>query len=404
MHRKNFTPLFIIVLVIFGALTGYNYFFTPFADREFADQSQGILEEQQPTPAEQLQLAEQAVADEVERQFEQLSPSDLVFQTIAAPLVLDATDSAETAQNDWGEQYGFFTIFGSNLPADRVAATTALLEENQVVQSWFAVDHEGGSVQRLSGVGFTRLPSWEVLCQSISDTERDTLLETSAAELRSVGIDIVFAPMLDVAEQNSVLQDRVCGADQREVARLGLVFSRAFERAGVQTTLKHFPGIGKTTKDTHTNFDSVALEYEDTLAFRAVLDESRKHAVMVAHVGIANQDAYVPCSLSGACISQLTTAYPEVLVVSDALDMSAARYSVQNPSTPKSLEVVSQEAIIAGNHVLVFGRAVTPAEIAAVHAVLLDRYTTDAVFSQKIDAAAKKVLRYKVEHAYDANR
>ncbi len=89
------------------------------------------------------------------------------------------------------------------------------------------VDHEGGSVQRLNGEGFTILPSWKRMCNQTAEL-RQSSLASSAAELAAVGIDVVLAPVVDVSHSNIVLRDRVLMAAQLLLPQLLVILSRLF--------------------------------------------------------------------------------------------------------------------------------------------------------------------------------
>jgi len=156
------------------------------------------------------------------------------------------------------------------------------------------VDQEGGRVQRFRD-GFTRLPPvsvFGVIYQHDLEEGR-VLAETAgflmAAELRTVDVDLSFAPVLDVESGISeIIGDRAFGTEPGAVADLGLVFARGMRRAGMAAVGKHFPGHGGVAADSHLTqpVDTrplAQLEPRDLLPFKRLIEEGLE-AVMCAHV------------------------------------------------------------------------------------------------------------------------
>jgi beta-N-acetylhexosaminidase len=285
---------------------------------------------------------------------------------------------------------GGVTIFGSQLGYQETTQAILDLKQQIPLHPIFAVDHEGGSVQRLSGEGFTQLPSWREQCALEYDQAQE-LWQQSALELSQVGISMILAPMVDFAKANAVLGSRICSGDTQTVLKYGLGFSDTFFAAGIQPVFKHFPGIGKTKLDLHTNFDTVQVGVEEAKLYQAIVDSPKKYttAVMVSHVGVKNQFADIPCSLSDACINELKSVEPKVLVLSDALEMKSA--TNEGRTLVKTIEL----AIRAGNHVLVFGPKVSIFELSDTTQQLVAIYDDSTIFRTAVDRAVTRVLEYK---------
>jgi beta-N-acetylhexosaminidase len=285
---------------------------------------------------------------------------------------------------------GGVTIFGSQLGYQETTQAILDLKQQIPLHPIFAVDHEGGSVQRLSGEGFTQLPSWREQCALEYDQAQE-LWQQSALELSQVGVSMILAPMVDFAKANAVLGSRICSGDTQTVLKYGLGFSDTFFAAGIQPVFKHFPGIGKTKLDLHTNFDTVQVGVEEAKLYQAIVDSPKKYttAVMVSHVGVKNQFADIPCSLSDACINELKSVEPKVLVLSDALEMKSA--TNEGRTLVKTIEL----AIRAGNHVLVFGPKVSIFELSDTTQQLVAIYDDSTIFRTAVDRAVTRVLEYK---------
>jgi beta-N-acetylhexosaminidase len=177
------------------------------------------------------------------------------------------------------------------------AQVAALVADIHAVRSpplLVAVDHEGGRVQRFRE-GFTVLPAaaryGELYGRS---AERGLqLAETAgwlmAAELRAVGVDFSFAPVLDLNRGVSrVIGDRAFHRRPEVVAELARAFMRGMQRAGMAAVGKHFPGHGSVEADSHDSLPVDPRPYADIQAEDLVAFERMVHfglpAIMPAHV------------------------------------------------------------------------------------------------------------------------
>jgi beta-N-acetylhexosaminidase len=162
-----------------------------------------------------------------------------------------------------------------------------------------AVDHEGGRVQRFRK-DFTVMPSMRLIGHQY---DIDPVLGRElarqcgwlmAAELRAVGIDISFAPVVDLDYgASTVIGDRAFHADARVVAELAIAFAHGMRDAGMAATAKHFPGHGAVVADSHVAMpvDKRALVDmdNDIYPYRRLIDNGIP-AVMMAHVVYAQVD------------------------------------------------------------------------------------------------------------------
>lgn len=382
-----------VILFLLAILTGYNYFFQPFTNLNPSSVEVEVTPPPSPTP--ELSAAEKIL--------QQLTPEQKVAQVLALPLtVTDLNDSSSSASIslEFIHQFnpGTITLFGNSIStasAETVTAAIDQLTEQELITPLIAVDHEGGTVQRLRGTGYTRLLSWQQLCL-LDSAERQSLLETSAQELKASGIDIVFAPVLDYGV-NSVLGSRICSDNPDEALASTKQYISIFRQNSILPVVKHFPGIGKTTQDLHTQFDRVLITDQDAQLYLDILDAFSNIGVMVTHVGVENQYQDIPCSLSKVCVDQITKQYPQVIVFSDALEMKSAAY---NPTgeDPKEIYQIAKEAIQAGDEVLVFGEKITSVQLEGMIVYLANTYKTDSTFAQQVDQAVLKLIDYKQQH------
>ena len=169
-----------------------------------------------------------------------------------------------------------------------------------------AVDHEGGRVQRFR-TGFSRLPPARRLGQ-LFDTDHAAGLTGArtmgwlmAAELRALGVDLSFAPTVDLDYGlNEAIGDRALHATADITAQLAVSYMLGMRDAGMAATAKHFPGHGAVIADSHVSLPVDRREYADLDAdltpYRRLIANGLP-GVMVAHILFPAMDA-APASLS----------------------------------------------------------------------------------------------------------
>ncbi len=215
-----------------------------------------------------------------------------------------------------------------------------------------AVDHAGGRVNRLPPP-FTAFPPARAIGRLDSERLAFATGHAIGDELAGVGIDIDFAPVLDVLThpRNRVIGDRAYGSAPEVVARLGLAFARGLLAAGVIPCGKHFPGHGGTRGDSHVVLPRVTRTRRDL--WRVDLVPFRRAAaaglpcIMTAHVLYPHLDPRAPASLSVPILTGLLRRGLGFrgLVVSDDLQMGAVADRV-------SPEEAAVRAVAAGNDLL----------------------------------------------------
>jgi beta-N-acetylhexosaminidase len=176
----------------------------------------------------------------------------------------------------------------------QVSALTAALRALRDPPLVIGVDQEGGRVQRFRH-GFTLLPPLGTIGDVYTRDQRAGLALAAdcawlmARELRAVGVDFSFAPVLDLRTRvSSVIGDRAFHAKPQAVARLAQAYCASLRECGVAGIGKHFPGHGSVAADSHHELpidrrDYADLEQHDLLPFR-VLIAAGIEALMTAHV------------------------------------------------------------------------------------------------------------------------
>lgn len=258
---------------------------------------------------------------------------------------------------------------------------------------FIAVDQEGGVVQRLRD-GFTRIPPMRAVGQLCDPVLTFRLGDLVGRELRAVGVDVNFAPVLDVDTnaENPVIGNRAFSRQAPVVAQLGVAFARGLEAAGVASCGKHFPGHGDTSHDSH--YDLPRLEHDmerlravELAPFRAWA-EAGLASMMTAHVVFAALDREHPATLSPKVLRDLLRG--EIgyggLVFSDDLEMKA----IADHYGPGEAALLGLRAGV-DNFLCCHTEAVAETFIEAVARAAEENGTDE----QKVEVARRQVARFR---------
>lgn len=174
-----------------------------------------------------------------------------------------------------------------------------------------SVDEEGGRVSRLSTL-IGQQPSARVLAQTRTVDEVYAIALERGKAMRKLGITVDFAPVVDVTEapDDTVIGDRSFGSDPAKVTDYAGAYARGLRDAGLLPVLKHFPGHGHGSGDSHTGGvvtpPLADLQGNDLVPYRTLVTAGRV-AVMIGHLQVPGLTGTDPASLSPAAINLLRT-------------------------------------------------------------------------------------------------
>lgn len=234
------------------------------------------------------------------------------------------------------KQVGGVILFARNYESP--AQIKALIEDIHQLRTprlIVAVDHEGGRVQRFRE-GFQKIPAMRVFGELFDENETQALKATEqvawlvASELLYYGVDLSFAPVLDIGDPVSdVIGDRAFHKDPKKITRLANAWVRGMQQAGMEAVGKHFPGHGSVKGDSHhvMPYDSRSFEkisHLDLVPFQQVI-KTHLSGIMMAHV-IYEQVDEQPAGFSNFWIQQCLRQQLgfEGVVFSDDLSMAGA--------------------------------------------------------------------------------
>ncbi|MCI8526304.1 MAG: glycoside hydrolase family 3 protein [Oscillospiraceae bacterium] len=276
--------------------------------------------------------------------------------------------------------------------------TAEMLQNSQSyskIPLFLAVDEEGGRVSRLGSnpsMGVTAFPPMA----SYSDPEE--VYEVGATlgrELRELGFNLNFAPVADVATnpENTEIGDRAFSSDPGTAAELVASAVRGMEDNGLLSTLKHFPGHGGTTADTHdglavTQRTLAEMEAAEFLPFRAGI-EAGAPVVMVGHLSVPQlQGDHTPADLSRTVVTDILRGELgfDGLIVTDAQDMGA----ITQMYTSAGAAVAALEAGV--------DMILMPADLTEAVEGVLAAVTSGRLTESRITESVTRILALKYEY------
>ncbi|MGW4364648.1 glycoside hydrolase family 3 N-terminal domain-containing protein [Nocardia takedensis] len=230
-------------------------------------------------------------------------------QKLAQLLTVGVTGGADALETVQSEQVGGIFVGGWT---DKTMLTDGELDRIQtaaIVPMMVTIDEEGGRVSRVGDLIGTA-PSARVTAQTMTPEEFYEATVTRGRKLKALGVTVDFAPDVDVSDQpdNSVIGDRSFSDDPQVVTRYADAYIRAMNEIGLGSVMKHFPGHGSGSGDSHTGAVRTPpldqLQTVDLVPFRELIGSGA--AVMVGHLDVPGLTApEVPASISPAAMSLL---------------------------------------------------------------------------------------------------
>ena len=282
----------------------------------------------------------------------------------------------------------------------QLRALTASLQRRSAIPLFIAIDQEGGKVNRLKPkFGFPGSVSQKILGRIGSADTARAAGERTGHILADAGITVNFAPVLDLESNpdNPVIAklERSFSPDPRAVTKLGGAMLDGMHSRGILCAIKHFPGHGSSSGDTHTGFVDVTSTWthRELEPFAAIIREQRCDMVMTAHIVNRRLDPDLPSTLSRKVITSLLrdSLGFQGVVVSDDLQMKAI-------TDEYGFEDALRRAVDAGVDILLFGNnaGVFDAEVASkAVATLRALVTSGAITEHRIDESFRRVMALK---------
>lgn len=298
---------------------------------------------------------------------------------------------------------GGVILFGMNLGKRKeIRALTAGLQEEaknlNLPPLFISIDQEGGRVVRVDK-GVTTFPGAMAINQTKNPNFAYNVGFITSYELNRIGINLLLAPVLDINNNpdNPVINTRSFGMDLESVNDLALPYERGARIGGALPVIKHFPGHGDTSVDSHLGLPVIEKTEEELSKFefvpfqKAIADGAR--AVMSAHIVYPNLDKKYPSTLSKKLLTELLRKKLKFdgMVMTDAMEMDAISKNFQNEKT-------GTLAILAGADIILltsWGKTTTFYYNMILESLKNKEFEVDGV--NLLDEAIKRQIANKIE-------
>ena len=265
-----------------------------------------------------------------------------------------------------------------------------------------AIDQEGGKVNRLKDkYGFTKSITAQEMGKGKTLDSVQFYAEATAATLAGLGINVNFAPVVDVAvnPNNPVIvkNGRSFSSNPDSVAMFAAEFIKPHRKFGVITVLKHFPGHGSSLEDTHLGMADVTKTWTpaELIPYQRLLASGNVDAIMSAHIVNKQLDPKgYPGTLSRRMIDSLLRKeyHFDGVVFSDDMQMQAI-------TKEYGLEEAIKLAINAGVDIFCFSNNIQGSEertITKVHAIIRSLVMSGQVSQDRIGESFDRIMKLKV--------
>lgn len=257
---------------------------------------------------------------------------------------------------------------------------------------FLAVDEEGGSVSRVAKAGLgTKVDAAQTIGATGDANNAYQAGNTIGGYLSNLGFNLDFAPVADISSvENSALGDRAYGSDPAAVSNFVTSMMQGIQDKKVTACLKHFPGIGSSTQDTHNGMATTERTLEEFRAneftvFQAGIDAGA-NMVMVGHLSApALTGDNTPCSLSSAVITDILRNEMNFkgVIISDALNMSA----ITEYYTPDQAAIL---ALRAGCDMILM-----PENFETAYNGVLEAVQNGTISEERINDSLRRIYRIK---------
>ena len=324
MNYKKYTAVLLSIMTL--ALPGCGLIKNKVVDNP--EQQQEVSK----PPKENTEI-HKPIVDSISQQIKSMSLTEKIGQLIIAGI--DSYENDEHSK-ELIEKYkvGGFILLGQNIKntkqtLDLINSLKASNSKNKI-PLFFGIDEEGGRISRLPKE-FAKLPTNKVIGEKNSSSLSYSIGSILGQEIKAFGFNMNFAPVLDVNSnaKNPVIGDRAFGNNVDVVSKLGIQTMKGIQSQNIIAGVKHFPGHGDTSVDSHVglpvvNNDLNRLKSLELIPFSKAI-ENGADVVMVAHILLPKIDKDNPATFSKAIITDVLRnyLYYDGVVITDDMTMGA---------------------------------------------------------------------------------
>ncbi|MBJ6362068.1 beta-N-acetylhexosaminidase [Paenibacillus sp. GCM10012307] len=310
--------------------------------------------------------------------------------------------SLQTEAREMIENYhiGGFILYKYNItgPSQALHFLNELKASNggNPVPLWLSVDQEGGKVSRMPEE-FVKIPSARSVGRIENTDYAHGIGQALGNLLQKLGFNMDFAPVLDIDSNpnNPVIGDRSYGRKPQQVVSNGIAVMKGLQSKDIAAVVKHFPGHGDTSVDSHLDLPVVNKSLEELQSFELLpFEEAIKQgadAIMVAHLLIPALDMDYPASISKPVISGLLReklGYDGVVITDDMMMGGITKHY--------GLAEAAVRSIQAGSDILLIGHDYKQQK--AVLQALLKSVADKTLTEERIDQSVYRILKLKSKY------
>lgn len=298
---------------------------------------------------------------------------------------------------------GGVILFSSDIKTRKqVKRLLANMQKESTIELFTCVDEEGGSVSRIANnakMHTTKVPSMMEIGTSGNASQAFWAGETIGKEIRELGFYVDFAPVADIlveGEKDSSavaeIGDRSFGYDAQSVAVMVKQMTKGLEEQQVCATLKHFPGQGAASSDTHISAANVSksideLRKNEFLPFQSGIQAGASF-VMVSHESLSTLTGdSTPACMSSLIVQDILQTELEFdgIIITDAMNMISI--TTQYDSAEAAVKCVQ-----AG-----VDEILMPKDLEAAYNGIIDAVTTGKVSESRINRSVQKIIKCKIQ-------
>lgn len=338
------------------------------------------------------------IDERVEYELENMSLDEKIGQMMIVFYEKEVMDSTLKSALEEVKPGGFI-LFKENITTyENTLKLIKEIKETADIPMFISIDEEGGIVQRLKAlldVKATDVPYMYSVGEKNDLELTKSVGKLLAEELRVFGINLDFAPVLDVYSNpnNQVIGRRSFGSDKELVAKHGIALSNGLEENGVLSVYKHFPGHGNTATDSHFSLPVLDLTKEeldevDVYPFKEAIKNNAK-MIMVGHLAVPKLTGdETPASLSKKVVTDYLRNELKFdgLIVTDGLNMGAL-------TNYYSKDEICAKAVEAGVDILLM-----PSSSRQCLKSVKQAIEDGKIDEERIDESVRKILKLKYEY------
>ena len=342
---------------------------------------------------------EMTVDEKVEYRMKHMTFDEKIAQMLVVYYTSDIVDSnLETILQE--VKPGGFILMKENITTyDQTKKFVDDVTKNSEIPMMISIDQEGGTVQRLNGIADVEVTNIPDMYDLGTTGDLDLAYKVGkimAEEMRTIGINVVYAPVLDVYsnELNTVIGKRSFSKDPQIVSDMASQLARGLEENGVIATYKHFPGHGDTAVDSHVSLPIIQKTYDELsslelIPFKNAISNGAK-IMMIGHIALPEVTKdNTPASLSKTIVTDILKEQLgyQGLVITDALNMGAL-------TNTYSKEEIYTQAIDAGVDLILMPSGSKQAI----------EFIRKNISEERIDESVEKILKFKYTYLDQDNR